>query len=140
MNRIDPSYEQIERYLTGGMAGPERTAFERTLVADEALAEEVRKQRLLIESLELYGKRVQLKKQMDVFHEEMEAEESTPQFTVNRYGLRVLWKKYLPTVAVAASVALLTVFSTLLTLNHLRSLDNRQTSFYQQMRRDIEIF
>ena len=140
MNRIDPSYEQIERYLSDGMTEPERAAFERTLTTDEALAEAVRKQRLLTESLELYGKRVQLKKHMDVFHQEMEAEGGTPQFTVNRYGLRVLWKKYLPTVAVAASVALITVFSTLLTLNHLRSLDNRQTSFYQQMKRDMEIF
>jgi S1-C subfamily serine protease len=140
MNRIDPAYEQIERYLSGGMAGPERTAFERNLAHDEALAEEVRKQRLLTESLELYGKRVQLKKQLDAFHQELEAEETTAQFRVNRYGLRVLWKKYLPTVAVAASVALLTVLSTLLTLTNLRSLDNRQTSFYQQMKRDMEIF
>ncbi len=138
MNRIDPSYEHIERYLSGGMAEPERAAFERTLAADEALAEEVRKQRLLTESLELYGKRVQLKEQMAVFHQEMEAEGATPQFTVNRYGLRVLWKKYLPTVAVAASVAILTVFSTLLTLTNLRSLDNRQTSYYKQMKLDIE--
>ncbi len=105
MNRIDPSHEHIERYLSGGMAGPERAAFERSMAHDEALAEEVRKQRLLTESLELYGKRVQLKRQLEVFHEELEAEGATAPFQVNRYGLRVLWKKYLPTVVVAASVA-----------------------------------
>jgi hypothetical protein len=98
MNITNPPYEQIERYLSGDMTGLERTAFERTLASDEALAEEVRKQRLLTESLQLYGKRVQFKEQMAVFHQEMEAEAATPQFTVNRYGLRVLWKKYLPTV------------------------------------------
>jgi S1-C subfamily serine protease len=140
MNITNPPYEQIERYLSGDMTGLERTAFERTLAHDEALAEEVRKQRLLTESLELYGKRVQLKKQMDAFHQELDAEGTTAQFLVNRYGLRVLWKKYLPTVAVAASVALLTVFSTLLTLNHLRSLDNRQTTNFIKLKREIHNF
>jgi S1-C subfamily serine protease len=138
MNRIDPAYEQIERYLSGAMAAPERSAFERSMAHDAALADEVSKQRLLTESLELYGRRVQLKKQMDAFHEELEAAEGTAPFTVNRYGLRVLWKKYLPTVAVAASVALITVFSTLLTLSYLRSMDNRQATDFIKLKREID--
>jgi S1-C subfamily serine protease len=140
MNTPSPTYEQIERYLSGRMDEQERSAFELTANQDAALAEEVRKQRLLMDSISLYGQRMQLKKQMDVFHQEMQAEETTVHFTVNRYGLRVFWKKYLPTMAVAASVAMITVISTLLTLNHLRSLDDRQTTNFIKLKREIDSF
>ncbi len=140
MNTNTSAYEQIENYLSGRLSASERIAFELAMDSDGGLAEEVSRQRLLDDSLRIYSSRTKLKNRMDVFHAEMEAVEMPATFKVDRYSLRVFWKKYLPTMAVAASVALITVLSTVLTINHLRSLDNRQTTYYRQLKREIDSF
>jgi S1-C subfamily serine protease len=54
-----------------------------------------------------------------------------------KYSIQMFWKKYLPTMAVAASVAIVTVIGTLLTLDYLHSLENRQISYYKELRREL---
>lgn len=116
------------------------SAFELAMTTDDVLAEEVRQHRLLDESMRIYSRRTQLRKQMDAFHEQMVTEETANNFTVSRYSFRLFWIKYMPTMAVAASVAIITVISTVLMLNYLRSLDSRQTTYYRQLKREIDSF
>ncbi len=134
------SYEQIEKFLSGEMTLPEKIAFEQLIRHNAQLAEEVRQHQLLLEGMQLLGRRTQLKKQMDVFHQQMEEEGISRHMQVSRYGLRQMWKKYMPTIAVAASVAIITAISTLSTLTHLRSLDNRQTTYYRELKREFDKF
>lgn len=50
---MEPDIDKIEAYLSGGMTGSERQAFEAELAADPALAEEVDLMRLAGEAVEL---------------------------------------------------------------------------------------
>jgi S1-C subfamily serine protease len=132
-------YEQIELYLRGALKGEALVRFEQRLQNEARLAQALKEQRLLQDSFDLYGQRTQFKLQLESIHQEMEAENaeiSTPVF--NRYGLRVFWKKHLPTMAVAASVALITVFSSFLVLDYVRSLENKQATYYRALKREVD--
>lgn len=126
--------EWIERYVAGTLTGTEKETFEQRLANEPDLQEELSAQRML----QHYARRSRLKKQLEGFHQEMQSEQKRQLVVVNRYSLRVFWKKHLPTMAVAASVALLTVIGTLLTMDYLRSVENRQFSYYRALKRDLD--
>jgi S1-C subfamily serine protease len=130
-------YERIEQYLAQMLTTQERLEFEQRLQNNPHLAREVANQQKMLESMRLYGKRNRLKAQMNVFHKELEEEGLAKPMMVSRYGMRVFWKKMLPTMGVAASVAVLTVISTLFILDYMRSLETRQTTFYQELKREV---
>jgi S1-C subfamily serine protease len=132
-------YEQIELYLNGELQGEQLIRFEQRLQNEPRLAQELKEQRLLQDSFDLYGKRNQFKLELNAIHQEMETENAhvrTPVF--NRYGLRVFWKKHMPTMAVAASVALITVFSSVLVLDYVRSVETKQATYYRALKREVD--
>ncbi|MBC7920756.1 MAG: trypsin-like peptidase domain-containing protein [Ferruginibacter sp.] len=132
-------YEQIEAYLNGTLKTEQRAQFEQRLRNEPQLAKETAEQRLLLQSFRVYGKRNQFKEQLEGIHQEMQAETArSKRLAFESYGVRAFWKKHLPTMAVAASVALVTVFSTLLVMDYVRSLENKQATYYRALKREVD--
>lgn len=133
------TYEQIENYLGGHMQPREVEAFEQRIRLEPDLAKEVAAQKALLSSFEVYGKRKSLKLQLESIHEEMKVQqEKTKIIPLSNYGIRVFWKKHLTTMAVAASVAVITVISTLMTIDYVQSLESRQITYYRALKRDLD--
>lgn len=131
-------FEWIEEYLAGTLNEEEKNIFEQRLREEPKLATELHSQRLLLDSFKVYGKRKQLKNQLDVFHEEILEENKGKRLVPHKYAIKAFWKKHLPTMAVAASVAIITVFGTLFTADYIRSLENRQFNYYRELKKDLD--
>ncbi|WP_242926904.1 S1 family peptidase [Pontibacter vulgaris] len=133
-------YEQIERYLNGAMAAEERAAFEALLQTDPRLATKVQEHAQLLQAMQHYGQRQTLKHKLNNLHAEMEADfdlaqEATPQ---SAQIWKVYWKRHAQTIAVAASVSLLSVFGTLWSVQQLKAPVRQQTARYVELRREVE--
>lgn len=132
------AYALIERYLSGEMSEAEALDFEAKLQQDPSLARHARQFEELTATLQKHGQRRQVKKKLDAIHAEMEktAEPimrplpATPQW-------KTFWQAHKTTVAVAASVAILTVFSTLLSIQLWNSM-GKQAARYTELRREVE--
>lgn len=121
--------------MAGQMSAQDAESFGKQLLCDSHLAEETRQYRLLADSIKVYGKRNQLKKQLDGFHQEWKEENKNHLF-IHTYGVRKFWRSHVTTVAVAASVAIITVLSTVLVTNYLRSLEYRQVNYYAELKKE----
>ena len=128
-------YQQLEQYLAGELSPAEHAALAERLRREPALAAEAEELQQLRRSFAHYGRRQALRLKLDTFHAEMAADTSVEERT-RGYAFRKLWRKHLHTMAIAASVAVFTVFSTLLTIDYLRSLEHRQISQYQQLAKE----
>ncbi|OKL41884.1 S1C family serine protease [Pontibacter flavimaris] len=128
------AYEEIERYLNGQMAAEEKAGFEALLHADVRLAEQVREHRHMLQALKGYGKRQHLRQQLNLIHSEMEAggQATTPN------PWKVYWNRQKQTIAVAASVSLLSVFGTLWSVQQMKAPVKQQTARYVELRREVE--
>ena len=85
-------FEQIERYLTNEMDSEERFEFDKILIGNDQLREQVEEQRILFQAIEEGS----LREKLNEFHKELEAE-NTKVKSIRPY------KQY----AIAASIALL---------------------------------
>ncbi|GAB3530729.1 hypothetical protein GCM10027443_11890 [Pontibacter brevis] len=128
------AYEQIESYLKGEMAANEKAAFEILLRTDVRLAEQVREHRQLLQTMRSFGQRQSLKQQLNRIHTEMESEKAV----TTPAGWKVFWNRHAQTVAVAASVSLLSVFGTLWSVQQLKAPVRQQTARYVELRREVE--
>src|SRR5688500_19583109 len=117
------AYALIERYLSGQMSAAEALDFEAQLRLDPVLARQSRELDELTSTLQNYGQRRQVKKKLQAIHAEME-KTTEPVMVPLRTNpkWKVFWNAHKTTVAVAASVAILTVFSTLLSIQLWNSL------------------
>lgn len=128
-------YEQIERYLAGRMVAEERAAFEALLQTDRRLAEQVKEHRTLLQAMQQYGQRDQLRSKLNKIHNQMETEQTGQQITPM---WRVFWKRHAQTMAVAASVSLLSVFGTLWSVQQMKAPVQQQTARYVELRREVD--
>ncbi|QCR24619.1 S1C family serine protease [Pontibacter sp. SGAir0037] len=134
-------YEQIERYLEGAMLSEEKISFEALLHTDHRLAEKVQEHKQLLHAMKHYGQRQSLKQKLNAIHTAMEAEtaEQAPaQLTPSPSTWNVFWKRHRQTMAVAASVSLLSVFGTLWSVQQLKAPVQQQTARYVELRREVE--
>ena len=131
-------YEQIERYLKGGMPAEEKAAFEALLHTDLRLAEKVQEHRQLISAMQHYGQRQDLRQKLNRIHSEMEAEQEAAVATAQAPAWKVFWQKHSQTMAVAAGVSLLSVFGTLWSVQQLKAPVQQQTARYIELRREVE--
>ncbi|MFD2514486.1 trypsin-like peptidase domain-containing protein [Pontibacter locisalis] len=129
------AYEQIERFLKGEMPAEEQLAFEALMRTDARLANQVREHNQLLQSMRKYGQRQSLKHKLNLIHSELDAEKATA--TVPN-GWKVTWNRHKQTIAVAASVSLLSVFGTLWSVQQLKSPVQQQTARYVELRREVE--
>lgn len=136
-NRI---YEQIERYLAGAMPAEEKAAFEALLHTDHRLADKVEEHRQLIKAMQHYGQRQSLRQKLNTIHNEMEAEQqpSIPAATSELQAWKVFFRKHAQTMAVAASVSLLSVFGTLWSVQQMKKPVQQQAARYIELRREVE--
>lgn len=128
------AYEEIERYLNGQMTAEEKAGFEALVRTDARLAEQVREHRDLLATMKGLGERQQLRQKLHLIHEEMERE----QLPATPNGWRVFWNRHKQTIAVAASVSLLSVFGTLWSVQEMKEPVQQQTARYVELRREVE--
>lgn len=131
-------YEQIERYLAGNMDAAEKAGFEALMQTDARLREQVSEHKQLLKAMQLYGKRQSLRSKMNEFHAQLEAE----QIPATADHIPALWKvfrnRHAQTIAVAASVSLLSVFGTLWSVQQLKNPVQQQSARYVELRREVD--
>jgi serine protease Do len=127
-------YEQIERYLAGKMTADEKAAFEALVQTDVRLAEQVNQHRSLLNAMQHYGQRKNLRHKLSSIHHQMENENAQQQLP----ALRVFWNRHSQTMAVAASVSLLSVFGTLWSVQQIKTPVQQQTARYVELRREVD--
>ncbi|WP_299702789.1 serine protease [uncultured Pontibacter sp.] len=131
-------YEQIERYLAGAMPAEEKAAFEALLVTDLRLADQVQEHRQVLQAMQQYGQRQQLRTKLSSIHSEMENDTASATSIGELQAWRVFFKKHAQTMAVAASVSLLSVFGTLWSVQQIKAPVQQQTARYIELRREVE--
>ncbi len=123
------------------MPAEEKAAFEALLQTDPRLATKVREHKQLLQAIQQYGQRQSLKQKLNNIHRSMEAEAAPVAVTpapATPAMWQVFWKKHMQTVAVAASVSLLSVFGTLWSVQQLKEPVQQQSARYVELRREVE--
>jgi S1-C subfamily serine protease len=133
-------WDKIERYVEGDMEAGEYLVFEKEIASNPELAQQIADYQALRTPLDLLKERRQLRAKLDRFHAEIDPVEQQAALKVykNKDTWRTYTSKYLPTIAVAASVALITVLSTLFTLGYLKSMERSQQSNLKLLRRELD--
>ena len=158
-------YDLFEAYAQGGLAGPARANLEARLAADPALALRYADFAEMTGTLRAYGRRQAVRQQLLGIHAAMlngdavagdtlVAEDerrgprpaaaqpaALPMLRISRTErrLREFWNGHRATVGVAASVAILAVFSTLLGLEWWRAANTKPSLYgYTVLRREVE--
>ena len=151
-------YALFEAYAGGELASPARANFEARLAADPALALRYADFTELTDTLRTYGQRQQARQQLKNIHAAMLAAEApeviapaetasplthsvNPMLRISRTErrLREFWSGHRATVGVAASVAILAVFSTLLGLEWWRAAKAQPSLYgYTVLRREMD--
>lgn len=126
--------ELIERYLEGKLEGQELTDFEAKRRDDVLFNDRVEEQRKLVANLGVYGRRKELKKKLNAYHAELQQERRKKE----RSKIVKFFHVHYPTIAVAASVAIITVFATLFSIEYLHSIEKKQHAYYKELRRDLD--
>lgn len=133
-------WEQIERYVEGNMEADERLAFEQEIADNPTLAQQITDYQSVRTQLDMLKARKRFRAKLDSFHAAIDPIEQ--QSALKLYKNRATWRnymsKYLPTIAVAASVALITVLSTLFTLGYLKNMERSQQSNLKLLRRELD--
>jgi serine protease Do len=141
------AFNQIEKYLNGQMRREELADFELRLQTDPELAAYYRDFKEVSGTLHFYAKRQELKTKLNAIHaaiapgvaaEIPPAEKPVMTPFGDKNKRRVFWNQHYATMAVAASVAILTVFGTLLSIDVWRSMGKQQNARYTALRREVE--
>jgi len=126
--------ERAEAYIKGELNLQEAKTFEEELSRDEDAYSKFERHKAFLIQIKNYGERVELQHQLHDIHAGIDIEEVI-EYAIPRKALVIrLWDKYKINSLVAASVALLAVFSTLW-LTGFYSKDS--TSQYVALRRDM---
>jgi serine protease Do len=133
------AYQLIEKYLNGQLDAAALADFEQQLATNPALSQELQQFKEVTGTLRFYNQRKALKQKLMALHEEMEPRAKT---LITPFGgkekRRIFWNQHYATMAVAASVAILTVFGTLLSVDLWRSMGQQQAARYSALRREVE--
>ncbi|GAA4787594.1 hypothetical protein GCM10023231_14640 [Olivibacter ginsenosidimutans] len=126
--------DQAEAYIKGELNEQEASLFKDYLASDRHAREDFIAHQQFIENIKRYGERVALKEELNNIHANLDVEEVLAYAMPKKPLIMRLWDKYKINSLVAASVALLAVFSTLW-LTGFYSKDD--TSRYIALRRDM---
>ena len=157
-------YALFEAYRAGKLAEEERATLEHRLAADPELARRLREFEDLTGTLTAYGRRLALRRRLQSIHSEMKAEQAAglplakiaeederreqfatgrtprPMLRISRTEekLRAFWQGHRATMMVAAAVAVLAVFATLLGVEMYRAAQKPTLYGYTVLRREVE--
>jgi S1-C subfamily serine protease len=134
--------ELIERYCMGQLTPEELRIFEQWRESDPEMGLAVDEHRIITDAFRVYAERNELKAKIRGIQEEMETEEfrfSSPLKIVGRKEtkVRLLWRRY-RVASVAAIAAIVAVSATILTYNLAGVGPNKNTTTYQELRREVE--
>ncbi|MGI4740277.1 MAG: S1C family serine protease [Janthinobacterium lividum] len=148
-------YALFEAYQRGELAAGARASLEARLGAEQRLSQLYAEYLDLTGTLAAYGERRRTRHTISGLHEAMLAAEATPAFEEKEAGgltyavnprlslsrteqkLREFWSGHRATVGVAASVAVLAVFSTLTGLSLWHSYNTPAASGVRELRREV---
>ncbi|UKJ06360.1 S1C family serine protease [Solitalea lacus] len=128
-------FNEIERYLNGEMTAEERQRFDLLRGEDVDLDHQVVEQEQFRNRLTSVADRRNLKAKLDLIHSELDVPEIKKVVKPEEVKIIQLFRRYSSNIAVAASVAILTVFGTLLVS---KNFSGKQSSTYSALRRDME--
>ncbi|QNH62064.1 S1 family peptidase [Hymenobacter sediminicola] len=149
-------YALFEAYQHGELAAPARTDLERRLSADPVLAQRYADFTDLTSTLSSYGQRLSTRRKLRAIQADLDAERAVkltaddevvetgnpqmPQLHISRteQKLREFWHGHRATMMVAASVAVLAVFTTLLGLEWWKARQQPTQYGYTVLRRDVD--
>ena len=126
--------EQIEAYLNGKLSDTEKLAFEKLRADNPEIDLKVVNHQNFVSQITEYGLRKKLLTDMDEAHELLDITSIKAEVFPTSYKIRSIFKKYRLNTAVAASVAIITVFSTLFFTDYF---SKTITNNYKALRRDI---
>lgn len=103
--------DAVERYLEGSMPEEERSLFEELRKNNAEVDQLVVSHHLFLQELNSHHQRAQFKHQLQQVHEDLLRQNSIKAVSNQPSSLRVLWKKYSRTIAVAASIGGITAMA-----------------------------
>lgn len=148
-------YALFDAYRRGELADPARTDLERRLAADPAFAQRYTDFEDLNNTLHGYGQRLATRRKLRAIQADLDAEQAVkltdgdtvetgnplmPQLHISRteQKLREFWQGHRATMMVAASVAVLAVFTTLLGVEWWRASQKPSLYGYTVLRREMD--
>jgi len=126
--------DKVEDYLQGKLDSTAACAFEEELANDHSAHEKFITHKNFMENIRLYGERVNLQRTMDELHSKLDMEAIVASAIPQRSFIVRLWDKYKINSLVAASVAIIAVFTTLWLTGFYSKNDASQ---YIALRRDM---
>ena len=124
----------IEAYLEGKLSSEERIAFEKLRNEDASIDHKVVEHRSFLSNIGDFAQRRQLMVDMEAAHQQLNIEELKENILPVSFKIRSMFRKYRLNTAIAAAVAILTVFGTLLSTGYF---SKTITNNYSALRRDI---
>lgn len=122
--------EQIEYYLEGQLEGEELEAFETRMLTDAAFASEVNSTKEFLAAFKAYGNQKKMRMRLDEIHHEM-ISDSQQRGTVQIHS-------WYTTMAIAASVALVTSLSSVFVYQQWMGGNGNGKVQYRELRKDVE--
>ncbi|GGK66441.1 trypsin-like peptidase domain-containing protein [Rufibacter glacialis] len=131
--------ELIERYHQHQVTSSERRALEERMAADPAFAQRVQEAKLFTAALQNHGRQQALRDRLNQHHQQWQQENVTvPPVLKRRTPVQIFMRRYAATMGVAATVAIVTVFSSLLGMEMWRSATKQQAARYVELRREMD--
>lgn len=124
---------QMEAYLREEMSPEERRAFEQLRSEDASVDQLFTEHQQFMNFMNAYAERQRLQHAMDLIHDQLDVQTLKNELIPFSAKVIKLWKTYRSHAAIAATVALLTVFSTLLFSGHLFE----SSASYSALRREV---
>ena len=132
--------EQIEAYLLNEMSDEESAAFEQSRAIDPSLDQKVVLHEQFMKQIKEYGDHRKLISEMNAIHAQLDISAIREEVIPASVKIRVLWKKYRSNVAVAASIAIFAVLTTLVStgsFNQATSIRSDYNALRREWSRDI---
>lgn len=128
--------KKIEAYLYKEMSEEDMREFEMERSTNAALDQKVVEHLEFLKSVKTYGEVKALKSAMNVIHEEIDEKAIRNEVEETKSKIVALWDKYKRSLAVAASVAIVTTLVTLFSTGQFKSAKSDYT--YRALKRDME--
>ena len=125
--------ELMDKYVKGQLTSEEKIALEERVRQNEAFRQIVEDHVELVDAMIEYGRKNEVRKKLDDFHEEMS---ETPVKSMEEIEQKTGWRRYWKYTTVAASVALFAVVGTALIVNYMNS--KQQEAILIPLRRKID--
>lgn len=127
--------DQLDKFAKGQLTADELAQLKAQMKQDPALEQKAEEHIMLVQALKAYSLRETTRQTLA----EIPLETPTPELPhtppVGSVPPAKSWGRYWPTIAVAASVAFLSILGTLFMT---QSLETKQTAYYKELRRNVE--